>query len=115
MFFHGMLYPVPIYSSTNKFLSADITIHIATYGINSANTGYDSDFADSQIIQGHLMHNHTTATFTQTSNVCTDPGVNLITLSTSISSGGVSLDFQMAQEKLTRYTVHSRSAMQRDV
>ena len=112
MFFHGMLYPVPIYSSTNKLLSADITIHIATYGINSANSGYDSDFADSQIIQGHLMHNHTTATFTQTSNVCTDPGVNLINLSTSISSGGVSLDFQMAQEKLTRYTVHSRAAMQ---
>ena len=112
MFFHGMINPVPIYSNTNKLLSADITIHIATYGINSANSGYDSDFADSQIIQGHLMHNHTTATFTQTSNVCTDPGVNLINLSTSISSGGVSLDFQMAQEKLTRYTVHSRAAMQ---
>ena len=113
MFFSGIMNPVSIYSNTNRLLSADITIHIATYGLNdSSESGYDSDFADSQIIQGHLMHNHTTATFTQTSNVCTDPGVNLITLSTSISSGGVSLDFQMAQEKLTRYTVHSRAAMQ---
>jgi len=116
MFVVGALNPFPIYSNTNRLLSADITIHIATYGLNdSSESGYDSDFADSQIIQGHLMHNHTTATFTQTSNVCTDPGVNLITLSTSISSGGVSLDFQMAQEKLTRYTVHSRAAMQLDV
>ena len=115
MFFHGMINPVPIYSNTNALLSADITIHIATYDLNSANTGYDSDFADSQIIQGHLMHNHTTATFTETSNVCTDPGVNLIILSTSISSSAVSLDFQMAQGKLTRYTVHSRSAMQLNV
>jgi hypothetical protein len=115
MFAGGLINPVPIYSNTNRLLSADITIHIATYSVNSAMTGYDSDFTDSQIIQGHLMHNHTTATFTETSNVCTDPGVNLITLSTSISSSAVSLDFQMAQEKLTRYTVHSRSAMQLNV
>ena len=114
--FSMFMAPIPIYSNTNRLLSADITIHIATYNVNfSSVSGYDSDFADSQIIQGHLMHNHTTATFTETSNVCTDPGVNLITLSTSISSSAVSLDFQMAQEKLTRYTVHSRSAMQYNV
>lgn len=112
-FAYGTMMPFPIYSSTDRLLSADITIHIATYGINSAMTGYDSDFTDSQIIQGHLMHNYTTATFTQTSNVCTDPGVNLITLSTSAGSGAVSLDFELAQPKLTMYRVHSRACMGR--
>jgi len=115
---HGMLFfmgfPLPVYSNTTLLMSAEITIHAVTYDINATLDGYDSDFADSQIIQGYLMHNHTTTTFTETSNTCTDSGVNLITLSTYVnnnSSNPIGLSWTLAQEKYTRITVNSRSAM----
>jgi len=57
------------------------------------------------------MHNYTTATFTETSNTCSNPGSNLITLSTEIDGDSVSLKMFPAQAKMTEVTINSRSAM----
>lgn len=106
--------PFTLYENTRQLMGAEITIHAVTYNVNAAGTGYDSDFADSQLIQGYLMHNHTTATFTETSNTCTDPGVNLINLSTIVYTNynkPISMEWSQTQPKTTVVTIRSRSAM----
>ena len=107
------LNPVTLYQNTPMLMSAEITIHIVTYYENFFAGEVGAEFEDSQIIQGYLMHNYTTATFTETSNTCTDPGVNLITLSTIVynNSKPIAMEWSQTQAKHTVVTIHSRSAM----
>ena len=103
--------PVTLYRNTPMLMSAEITIHIVTYFENYFAASYGTEFEDSQIIQGHLMHDYTTATFTETSNTCSNTGSNLITLSTEIDSDYVYLKMFPTAAKFTTVTINSRSAM----
>ena len=87
-----MMMPVPpaiIWSKPrSEVASVAVTIHLSTYAADmSARNLFGSALINSQIIQGHIIHDDTTPIFTITSNVCTTPGTDLATVTVTMDAG----------------------------
>ena len=88
-----MMMPVPpaiIWSKPrSEVASVAVTIHLSTYAaeFTSPRNLFGSALINSQIIQGHIIHDDTTPIFTITSNVCTTPGTDLATVTVTMDAG----------------------------
>ena len=81
--------PVTIWSKPrSEVASVAVTIHLSTYAADmSPRNLFGSALINSQIIQGHIIHDDTTPIFTITSNVCTTPGTDLATVTVTMDAG----------------------------
>ena len=82
--------PVTIWSKPrSEVASVAVTIHLSTYAaeFTSPRNLFGSALINSQIIQGHIIHDDTTPIFTITSNVCTTPGTDLATVTVTMDAG----------------------------
>ena len=108
--------PVTIWSkSRTDVISVAVTIHLSTYALDMTSTRnlFSSAISNSQIIQGHIIHDETTPTFTITSNVCTTPGTDLATI-TVIMDAGEDLKLIVQHPNsydMVRVAVHSKFAL----
>jgi hypothetical protein len=90
VFFSMMPVPPAIIWSKprSEVASVAVTIHLSTYAADmSARNLFGSALINSQIIQGHIIHDDTTPIFTITSNVCTTPGTDLSTVTVTMDAG----------------------------
>ena len=73
----------------SEVASVAVTIHLSTYAaeFTSPRNLFGSALINSQIIQGHIIHDDTTPIFTITSNVCTTPGTDLATVTVTMDAG----------------------------
>ena len=108
--------PVTIWSKPRTdVISVAVTIHLSTYvpDFTSTRNLFESTISNSQIIQGHIIHDETTPTFTITSNVCTTPGTDLATI-TVIMDAGEDLKLIVQHPNsydMVRVAVHSKFAL----
>jgi len=108
--------PVTIWSKPRTdVISVAVTIHLSTYvpDFGSVRNLFESTISNSQIIQGHIIHDETTPTFTITSNVCTTPGTDLATI-TVIMDAGEDLKLIVQHPNsydMVRVAVHSKFAL----
>ena len=108
--------PVTIWSKPRTdVISVAVTIHLSTYvpDFTSTRNLFESTISNSQIIQGHIIHDETTPTFTITSNVCTTPGTDLATITVIIDAGeDLKLIVQHPNSyDMVRVAVHSKFAL----
>ena len=91
VFFMGSpVTPAIIWSKPrSEVASVAVTIHLSTYAAEFTSTRnlFGSALINSQIIQGHIIHDDTTPIFTITSNVCTTPGTDLATVTVTMDAG----------------------------
>ena len=111
--------PVTIWSKPRTdVISVAVTIHLSTYvpDFTSTRNLFESTISNSQIIQGHIIHDETTPTFTITSNVCTTPNTNIAVIAATMAGGSnLRLTANLASPELTRIVVHSKFARKYDV
>ena len=107
--------PVTIWSKPrSEVASVAVTIHLSTYAADmSARNLFGSALINSQIIQGHIIHDDTTPIFTITSNVCTTPGTDLATVTVTMDAGEeLKLIVQHPNSyDMVRVAVHSKFAL----
>ena len=113
-----MMMPVPpaiIWSKPrSEVASVAVTIHLSTYAADmSPRNLFGSALINSQIIQGHIIHDDTTPIFTITSNVCTTPGTDLATVTVTMDAGEeLKLIVQHPNSyDMVRVAVHSKFAL----
>ena len=107
--------PVTIWSKPrSEVASVAVTIHLSTYAADmSPRNLFGSALINSQIIQGHIIHDDTTPIFTITSNVCTTPGTDLATVTVTMDAGEeLKLIVQHPNSyDMVRVAVHSKFAL----
>ena len=107
--------PVTIWSKPrSEVASVAVTIHLSTYAADmSVRNLFGSALINSQIIQGHIIHDDTTPIFTITSNVCTTPGTDLATVTVTMDAGEeLKLIVQHPNSyDMVRVAVHSKFAL----
>jgi hypothetical protein len=107
--------PVTIWSKPrSEVASVAVTIHLSTYAADmSPRNLFGSALINSQIIQGHIIHDDTTPIFTITSNVCTTPGTDLATVTVTMDAGEeLKLIVQHPNTyDMVRVAVHSKFAL----